>query len=436
MEQVVQEFLRLTDSGAKPLALQKIYSSPLLISLTLRGPGKTHYMIIGRGNESQGVAFTDRQISSHHRVQDRFLQFLRHNLKGLVLDWVSSPAPNMILIEGKQKKIKVYWAFIWKDKKLFFSTCKKNNESCKVFYSWFAKWDDIKNKETWLNTLAPLQKMNWNEQSVSLLQDEKNNEGELRKREKFLKRKIANIEKDLNSAKSWTVLEEKVLEFQLNPSLLSDLIMVDLGHTKLRLPNTTVYKKIDFMFKKVRSYRNAVSFIQGRLDETKKILEEYRGNTSGEIVQNKRKIVQPVWSLNARDEITKSVNKSGEYIVLKSTIEGLSFGMGKSERGNQELRTMWAKSNDLWFHYEDRPSMHLIVKGVEALGLNEASLRAIASLMMEYDSSKPSEARVIYTQVKNLKAIKGKVGAVTYKNIRYFKSVFDSNWREILSIIK
>ena len=60
----------------------------------------------------------------------------------------------------------------------------------------------------------------------------------------------------------------------------------------------------------------------------------------------------------------------------------------------------------------------------------ENILRLIGSVMIEYSEFDFSEANLIYTQVKNLKGVKGAPGKVIFKKEKHIKVICDPNWRD------
>ena len=111
------------------------------------------------------------------------------------------------------------------------------------------------------------------------------------------------------------------------------------------------------------------------------------------------------------------------------------MGVGLSANGNDELRKNWAKKDDLWFHLEDLRSPHIICKLNNEV-LSENVLKLIGSVMIDYSEFDFSEANLIYTQVKNLKGVKGAPGMVNFKKEKHIKVLCLDNWRKFSLIDK
>ena len=57
--------------------VQKIYSCPHYICLSLRLPGKSKYLYLGRGARKEGLFWGESLPPSSIRIRDRFLEYLR-----------------------------------------------------------------------------------------------------------------------------------------------------------------------------------------------------------------------------------------------------------------------------------------------------------------------------------------------------------------------
>ncbi len=60
--------------------IQKIYSTSQLVSLSIRIPGKTWSLYLGRGSGIEGFWLGDSPPPSHLRRKDNFLEYLRRHL--------------------------------------------------------------------------------------------------------------------------------------------------------------------------------------------------------------------------------------------------------------------------------------------------------------------------------------------------------------------
>ena len=131
-------------------------------------------------------------------------------------------------------------------------------------------------------------------------------------------------------------------------------------------------------------------------------------------------------SLKNKTEVTKSAEKSYEI----HDFGNLSLGIGLSSNGNDQLRSDWAKKSDYWFHLDGDKSPHIIIK-LKDLSLTENVFIVVASAMISYSKMDYREANLIYTQVKNLKGVKGASGKVTYKKEKRIRVLYNKDWKNI-----
>ncbi|KUO52453.1 MAG: hypothetical protein APF76_05310 [Desulfitibacter sp. BRH_c19] len=136
-------------------------------------------------------------------------------------------------------------------------------------------------------------------------------------------------------------------------------------------------------------------------------------------------------------QIEQELNESG-YLKLKNkldkkdkakpipntfiTTEGYKILVGKNNKQNDWLTFKVAKDGDLWFHAKDIPGSHVILK-LEGGGITDDIIKKAALLAAYHSKGKYSaNLPVAYTQIKNVKKIKGaKPGLVTYEN---YKTVY------------
>ena len=79
------------------------------------------------------------------------------------------------------------------------------------------------------------------------------------------------------------------------------------------------------------------------------------------------------------------------------------------------------KKTDFWFHVANETSSHVFLR----LGNHQSrhsleQLEFVAKLFCASGQEGLSEVHLVYTEVKNLRTVKGKTGSVTFKNEKYF----------------
>jgi predicted ribosome quality control (RQC) complex YloA/Tae2 family protein len=80
-----------------------------------------------------------------------------------------------------------------------------------------------------------------------------------------------------------------------------------------------------------------------------------------------------------------------------------------------------SNEDDIWFHVEDLPSCHVVLKNDGKNKLHKSVIKYCANICKEGSKQKHAKnVRIIYTEIKNVK--KGKdVGSVTVSSIRHIK---------------
>ena len=174
-------------------------------------------------------------------------------------------------------------------------------------------------------------------------------------------------------------------------------------------------------FNKAAKGKKALSHIQEQQQITKDEIE-YLELISYQISVSSLKDIEQI-----RDELianhylkdTAKKNQKKKNIKIDLTqyeINGYQVYVGKNNMQNDYLTNHLAKSNYYWFHIKDGPGSHVVIfKDSE---LNEAEIRFCANLAALNSYYKDSSSvPVIYTKIKDLKKIPGKMNCfLEYKN--------------------
>ncbi len=110
-----------------------------------------------------------------------------------------------------------------------------------------------------------------------------------------------------------------------------------------------------------------------------------------------------------------SESKPHHYIASN----GMDILVGKNNRQNDELTLKTSSRDDLWFHVQNMPGSHVIIRN-NGEEVDQASLMEAASLAAYYSNGrKNSRVAVDYTERKNVRKPKGaKLGMVIYENFK------------------
>lgn len=416
--------------------IQKIYSSSFFICIQARVPGETKYIYLGRGHGYEGFWLGKKQIPSILRKRDQFLEYIRRYLSGSVL--------NRIEIDKKDRIIKITYRrfgkankimFFYNGRELYFANHyfdEKTNQQ-KIFRSWvkgnveyegddLAVFDEvgrkeIENKDT-LSKYKDISKILVEEKDKAL------NLVSSGKSKKFLKRKIKNISEDLALVETWPKLEIFVSNHQELDKLEKK---TKIESFKFNFKSNEHYKRRDEIYIKIKKLKKAEGILNLRFSDTKMLLSKTSQNE--EQFENKLKTVKPVWSIQDNQQV---LNTSTEKAYKIFDLGDIKIGVGVSAQGNDQLRKDWAKKTDLWFHLEGDRSPHIILKLNDKV-LDEEILNKVAAAMSYFSEGEKTEVRLMYTQVKNIKGVKGSAGKVTVKKDKKVSVQIIDHWNAILS---
>jgi predicted ribosome quality control (RQC) complex YloA/Tae2 family protein len=435
IDQEIQNFRKKFKDYAQ---IQKIFSSSHFISLQIRLPGKSLYLYFGRGHNYEGFWLGEKQIESALRKRDQFLEYMRRYLSASVLlDLAIDEKDRIIKIDygryGHTNSFflfycgrELYFANIFFDDKTrrfqtFCSWIKGNQETQSNSFSLFdtiGRKSILKNKTT--IDKAPIEK---------LLKDEKAKALTLiasGKSRKFLVRKKKNIVADITQVDKWP----KLFEFIKNGSDFSKLKRKEnIEGFKISFKNSDHYKRQDELYLKVKKLKKAQKILSLRLRDTQDSLEKQNLND----FENKLKTIKPIWTQSFKAE-TIEIKKEKGYSI--HYFDRYKIAVGLTAVGNDQMRKEWAKKDDLWFHAQGDKSPHIILKNSgtsSGASLDLDLFKVIGTAMLHYMKSSSADINLMYTQVKNLKGVKGVTGSVTFKKMKYINIIKEKEWDEIIN---
>ncbi|RPJ79323.1 MAG: DUF814 domain-containing protein [Alphaproteobacteria bacterium] len=410
--------------------LQKAYTTPHFLVLSVRFPGKTVAIYIGRGNQYQGVYLHDKLPPSYLRVQDRLLDYLRKYLVGARLGKMKVDDKSMVsFFHFKNEHPDNYFLFGYKERQLFFARQSKEE----VYLSWSGETIVTDQLLSVVGPLGPdkiISTTTNREWSIAdyLKEEEKKMGGQpvQRKKEKFLVRKINNITEDLSTVKRWNLLQEDLQENRID--LDTDELKIHGQKIKL-FGLSSPWLKRDLIFKKIKKLKKAEEILTGRLEESQ---EEFENVKKGEFEfeLTKEKVIQPLWITHAKQTRTSNT----EYNIKHLKIKNLFGVVGLDALANDYIRSQESKDH-YWFHVENYTGSHCIIKMEDFAKLSLEDLSAIASMLRDYSKLDILEIPIVYSQLKNIKGLKGAKGKVSINKPKYLRCLYSGNWKEIISIL-
>lgn len=437
---LANEIHKFNDLLVKPAPVQKIFSTSRYIAIGLRIPGQSIWLYLGRGKGYEGIWNSDKQPESFLRKIDKLLQYLRKHLSGNIFLNISLDIKDRIVVFETiraSKASKFY--FFYKGRDFYFLHSYFNEKSEPVlFSSWDGKlkernvldaFDKIGRQEigkegdfkkSTLNDLIELEKK-------SALKNK-----ELLKSKKFIKRKSNFIKEDLERVRKWKELTSKVEKWtseyiEFEKSLLLDLRgKVKISGIKFNFNKSQgFYQRTDMIYQKIKRLKKAEIFLEKRFFDTIKNVQEEQD------FENKLPIIAPIWKSSNLNIIKKKKDDVGEYEVF--IFNSFEFRIGRNAISNDQLRVNWCKKEDWWFHIEGVSSAHAYLKVKKSISLDFELISLIGSALKDLSRFQGQEVPLIYTQVKNLKGVKGKRGSVLFKKQKQIRINYITSWKEDLN---
>jgi hypothetical protein len=421
------------EQGSRPV-VQKAHSSPHVIMLTLRLPGMSFYLYFGRGQESQGIAFNKAKLNARDRIYDSFLGLIRGLVVGAFLEKVHYFAPNIIQLKFKKKNQNLLICLSWIDEKLYFGYLQKSSTGdVEGLIPWINPKKISELNEVKLEECLSELKQNKNFKNIGLCPDDslvEQTDKAQRNYKKSLNRKIQNIKKDLERAKSWKLWQSFVQSAQEGSIDLENIEQHKCGELNIKFKNKKHHHKIDEIYQQIKRFKAREDFISQRLETYSRdaVSEEGLKQT----LSDKKIIRKPVWIKDGSKRGDGDSRASALPESIKSNVGTIMIGRSSDE--NDQIRKEWAKKEDMWFHFEELTGPHMFLKqnGKE---LGQEEIQALCSMLMESYDKELLEAKFVYTAVKNIKGVSGRKGLVTYQKARFMKIIFRSDWRQILSML-
>ncbi len=248
------------------------------------------------------------------------------------------------------------------------------------------------------------------------------------------KREIYKIYADLISANLYRIekgLEEIELENFYDENL--EKIKIPLDKKLTPVENAQRY------YKKYNKLKNAHKLLLSQIPETEKEIEYLENVLNSldncteviEIEEIKEELIKEGY-IKGKISKNKASTKSKPYHFISS--DGFHIYVGKNNKQNDILTLKTAKKDDLWFHAQNMPGSHVIVR-TENNQVPESTLLEAALLAAYYSKGKNSNnVPVDYTERRNVKKPKdAKAGMVIYEN---YRTIFVTPNKEKIDKIK
>lgn len=404
--------------------IQKIYSTAYYISMAIRTPGKTWHLYLGRGGGHEGLWLHDSPPPSQLRRKDNFLEYLRRHMSSCSFLGLELDEYDRIVKLNYQKYGKVQSMLLfWRSRKLYFIHYYQESPEAdfKLLLSWRGKAITLPEAPNSLNTffeeVGRREDLKHDYKSSDPLTMGQLLEDELKasalkgisSSPTFLQRKKDNIEDDLRKAQQW-----KRLQNMLDKGDSLEGYEIKVGDHKIKFEGElNPYERRNLVFQKIKKLKRGEGILNERLQN---VSEQLDGKIVKKVTNSTIPIVKPVWG---KDEAVNQVEvkkSEDDYRVLKNS--SFQVGIGLSSHGNDQLRSRWAKKDDIWFHLDGLKSAHIIVKLLDR-SLDTEIINTAASILAHFSHFNGEWIPVVFTQVKNLKGVTGAQGMVIYKKEKH-----------------
>ncbi len=414
MEKTINEYNSyFSDNEFFPI--QKIYSSPHFLTFQIRFQGKTRYLYVGRGGKYCGLSLNDQALPSFLRIKERALDYFRKYFIGIKVGSLSLEN-NVLRIKIRTEGKSFEWRMAYSDHKLLFAHNLNN--------LWVSTGNLITDMNQEKNELDQLVEID----IVKYLKDQAEKSGGIvfiSKRKKFLDKKIANIESDLEKATKWREVKEQIDLGKIN---LNEKIF-KCAAFEIKFKSENEFQKIDLIYQKIKKLKKAEKVLSERLIETNQELQKLKSGKI-ELAITKEPPILIHWFDEDKGK-KKAVNSSDEKNIKKIKIDKIEGVIGLNAEGNDQIRKTM-KKDFIWMHIEGYPGAHCILKIDSFDQLTPEKFAYLGSMLRDQSDLKLLEIQLVFCILKNVSGIKGKKGQVLIKKPRYLKVNYQ-NWKEIIS---
>jgi predicted ribosome quality control (RQC) complex YloA/Tae2 family protein len=265
-------------------------------------------------------------------------------------------------------------------------------------------------------------------------------ESALRKSIKKERRRLAGLQRDLESAARYESYARygELLKNTLPQAAKgqSEIIVVD--YYDERLPQITIpldpakspQANMEAYFAKYRKYLTAQREVVPRIAEIENRIRQMEAElvavNEGTWVPTTEELPQAVRPKAPRGRQASSATKRGPFRRFVSA-DGLQIFVGRNAQENDELTFGLAKGDDVWLHAQGSPGSHVIIRLERGMDAPSETLLEAATLALLYsDLKKSGKGEVVYTRRKWVRKARGQAsGAVTITQERALHVALD-----------
>lgn len=395
--------------------VQKVYSTPHFSCLGLRVPGETIIVYLGKGSGYEGLYLGKTYPDPSLRNIDYFTEYLRKSLRGGVIydieldQWDRSIAIHYIMGKMRNKML-----FFWKAREFHVVHEIQTVQGDFDIHKFWCRQHQLESVSSSFGIFDEIgrcdlpQKENTNNPCSmdDYFQKMQNDPGTMvvkKLLQKLIKKK-SRIEDDIKTVSSWREIQSYLLT--VNPQEISNVFTFK--NYTVKIPKGLEgYKRYDYVHNKVKALKNVHELQLKRLAEVEKEIE--RAETGQLVRAPVKNTLLPVIDLGRKDSVPLPVS---DEPVLIFRFKEMIIGVGNNAKANDRLRTQWGSSQDMWFHLDGYKGAHIVVRNF-VMDMEVVSI--VGSMLRDYSKLQILTIPVIFTQLKNVKGLKGSAGTVQFK---------------------
>ena len=266
-----------------------------------------------------------------------------------------------------------------------------------------------------------------------VFEKQKENQNKIKK----ITRSLQRLEQDYSRLENMVAEKQKALLIQANLYRLNprdrekQVSVIDMEGKRIVLslnPVLSIKENMEKLFARAAKGERGLKFIIQRRQQLLQELEEIRerGKIGG---PEDRKIGESEEQKETRHipavVLSKKLQKLATEVCVYRSSDGFIILRGKNKKANHKLLSSGASSFDLWFHAQDGPGAHIILKrNYKDQEVPETSMREAAALAGLFSYQKDAgQAKVMCALVKDVRKVKGfDLGQVVVDKV--FKTFF------------
>ena len=256
---------------------------------------------------------------------------------------------------------------------------------------------------------------------------------------KILERKLNSIweklKKDLKNSKKNEIIKLEIQELLIN-NVSEYITMQNKANKLLTLESPTKKQIIEAqnLFKEAKRKKRSRESVLHRIEfHKKKIYDieycqlfldsliyeqgEDNNNKLNSIIELKEEIEEYIFIKKVNPKIKeKKKNENSSNIKEIQSPNGLRIQIGSNNRQNELISLKKGKKGDLWFHAQETPGSHIVLKSSDGL-VNDQDIQLAADLASFFSRAKGNKiVPILMVPIENLKRISGSLpGTVSHR---------------------